>query len=464
MLKYLRLGLGLRSRIALSFGLGGLMVSALLSLTAYSVTRTTSLEQRSEAVESQFFKNAGFVQAASLTEGASYGDILRDLPQLAGASPIANIPGNANPWVAPRLAPEDLPTELVERVAQGDGAYSMRYSRNGSRTLAIGVRVSQTNVSYFEVVTLSEIESSLSSLRTTLAAASLGTTLIAAMLGVWAAGRALRPLASVGDAAQSIAAGDLDTRIEGKGDPDLDTFVGSFNDMASALETRIERDTRFASDVSHELRSPLMTLRASIDVLDARRSELSERSAAALNLLSDDVTRFQRLVEDLLEISRSDAGSIDASFQPIDLRELVTRVLSSTGHADVEVNVRKGAGDCVLMGDKRRLVQVVSNLIENADKYATGPTAVGLSGNESTLRLMIDDNGPGVPLDERGLIFDRFARGAMARRRGSGSGAGLGLALVAEHVRLHHGRVWVEDVPELAGSRFVVELPRGSQA
>lgn len=457
----LRLGLGLRARIAFAFGLGGLMVSALLSLTAYSVTRSTSLEQRAEAVERQFFNNASFVQNASLTEGASYGDVLQNLPQVAGGSPIVNVPENENPWVAPRLTPDDLPIELVEQVAANDGAFRMRYDRDGNTSLALGIRVGETDVSYFEVVTLNEIDSNLSSLRATLAAASIGTTFIAALLGRWAAGRALRPLATVTDGARSIAAGDLATRIETRGDPDLDSFVGSFNEMASGLETRIERDARFASDVSHELRSPLMTLRASVDVLNSRRSELSERSAAALDLLSDDVDRFQRLVEDLLEISRSDAGAVDASFDPIDVVELVRNVMHSTGHADVALDVaRVHDDDAIVLGDKRRLYQVVSNLLENGDKYAGGPVAVSVETVGARLRLSVDDAGPGVPTDERKLVFERFARGGAARRRGSGGGAGLGLALVAEHVRLHDGSVWVEDVPDHEGARFVVELPK----
>ncbi len=463
MLSFLRLGLGLRARIAFAFGLGGLIVSALLSLTAYSVTRTTSLDQRAEAVERQFFNNASFVRTASLTEGASFGDILDNLPQVAGGSPIARIPDNDNLWVAPRLASEDLPPELIEQVATGEGAYSMRYSRNGNHSLAIGIQVGETAVSYFEIVTLSEIESNLSSLRTTLAAASIGATVIAVLLGAWASSRALRPLATVSEAALSIAAGDLATRIDERGDPDLDAFVGSFNDMASALETRIERDARFASDVSHELRSPLMTLRASVDVLDARKDELSERSGAALSLLSEDVTRFQRLVEDLLEISRSDAGSIDASFDSIDIVELLRHVRVATGHVDIDVQVMKSLNSPVILGDKRRLFQVVSNLLENADKYADGPVRIVLGGSEDHIRLTIDDAGPGIPENERRLVFDRFARGVAARRRGTGGGAGLGLALVAEHVRLHHGRVWVEEVPEHQGARFVVELPRSRE-
>ena len=134
--------------------------------------------------------------------------------------------------------------------------------------------------------------------------ASLVTTLAGAALGYWISRRTLRPLSNVGVAAEAIAGGRLDTRLEGGDDPDLEALVTSFNHMAQALEERIERDGRFASDVSHELRSPLMTLAASIEVLATRREEMPDESAqAAVDLMAADIARFQQLVDDLLEIS-----------------------------------------------------------------------------------------------------------------------------------------------------------------
>ncbi len=135
----------------------------------------------------------------------------------------------------------------------------------------------------------------------------------ASLLGVWASPARGAPLADAAQAAKAIAGGRLDTRLESTDDHDLGELSTSFNDMAAALQRRIERDARFASDVSHELRSPLMTLSASIEVLQARRDEMPERAATALDLLVADVARFQNLVEDLLEISRFDAGAVRSS-------------------------------------------------------------------------------------------------------------------------------------------------------
>ncbi|MCP3938433.1 MAG: HAMP domain-containing histidine kinase [Actinomycetia bacterium] len=458
----LRNGLRLRARIVLAFALGGLFLSVLLSAITYSVTRSTNLDQRTESAERQFFANAASIQDLSLSADPSYSELLRSLPQVAGGSPILRDTDEENPWIAPALTAADLPSSLVSMTESGDGAFRMRYDRpDGVSSLALGVAISNTNVSYFEVVTLSELDGNLSSLLLTLFVASFGTTMLSALLGVWASTRVLAPLTSISSAAGSIAAGDLSTRLEERADPDLETIIDSFNNMAGSLEARIERDARFASDVSHELRSPLMTLRASIEVLESRRDELSERSQAALDLLSDDVHRFQRLVEDLLEISRSDAGSLDASFDPLLVAQLLQAVMRTTNHLDITLNVGQGSDEALVNGDKRRLFQVISNLLENADKYAGGATAVNLVCSNHNIRIEVSDAGSGVPTDERNLVFERFARGSAARRRGSGGGAGLGLALVAEHVRLHNGRVWVEDRTDgLDGSVFVVELPR----
>ena len=448
----------------LAFGLSGLVLSGLLATVTYGVARNTSLDQRTRSAERQFIDNADLVGESSRAEDTSYIDLLQSLPQVAGGQSIANIPTPEDRWVAPGgLTPEDLPTPLVDIVGGSDGAYLMRYSNNSQPTLAFGIKLLPAEVGYYEVITLNEIADNLSSLALTLVLAAAGTTIAGAMLGVWASSRILSPIASVSSAAQAIAAGDLATRLEPRADPDLEIIVDSFNDMAAALERRIARDARFASDVSHELRSPLMTLRASIDVLDSRRHELSERSQAALDLLSDDVNRFQRLVEDLLEISRGDGGA-DIEVSTLNLLELVRNVTSFTGHDQIPMTSDDERHQPLIDGEKRRLFQVVSNLLDNADKYAGGATSIRVASSRDYVTLAIEDAGPGVPRDERQLVFERFARGGAARRRGAGAGAGLGLALVAEHVRMHNGSVWIEErLDRGPGARFVVELPRSEE-
>jgi signal transduction histidine kinase len=204
-----------------------------------------------------------------------------------------------------------------------------------------------------------------------------------------------------------------------------------------------------------------MTLSAAVDILETRRDEMPERSQAALDLLGAEVGRFSQLVEDLLEISRYDAGAVRLELDEIRLAEFIMQAVrvSGTG-ASVPVELDSELAAVVVQADKRRLARVVANLLDNAHKYADGATSVSLRRVDDLVQIAVEDDGAGIPEDERDIVFERFARGGGAGRRGSGDGVGLGLALVAEHVRLHGGRVWVEDKnPDGSGARFVVELP-----
>ena len=318
---------------------------------------------------------------------------------------------------------------------------------------------------YFEFFDVGEDDRTLSNVALSLLLASVITTLLGVLLGVFAARRAVRPVAEAAQAAKAIAGGHLGTRLPPTDDPDLGVLASSFNDMASALQVRIERDARFASDVSHELRSPLMTLSASVEVMEARRHELPERSQAALDLLTSDVSRFQGLVEDLLEISRFDAGAIRLHLEDLPVVQFVSNAVAVSSAPHSPVTATERVEDAVIRGDRRRLARVIANLIDNAKAYGGGEPEVTIAeGNAadepvSHVRIGVEDHGPGVPVEERALIFERFARGATAGRRSGSEGAGLGLALVDEHVRMHGGRVWVEDrLDGEPGARFVIEL------
>ena len=239
----------------------------------------------------------------------------------------------------------------------------------------IGVPLPAEQSAYFEVFSLDELASTLRTLAFALAAAALVTTLAGAALGRWASGRALRPLVGVTDAAVAIAGGQLDTRVEAGEDIDLQDLASSFNRMAANLQERIEREARFTSDVSHELRSPLTTLSATVGVLEGHRSELSPRARSALDLLDGDLKRFTRMVDDLLEISRFDAGSAELSLDEVDPGELVRRAVGASapvgedGHrAPVvfPVEVEPDVDGIRLRVDKRRFERVMANLVENS--------------------------------------------------------------------------------------------------
>jgi two-component system, OmpR family, sensor histidine kinase MtrB len=203
----------------------------------------------------------------------------------------------------------------------------------------------------------------------------------------------------------------------------------------------------------------------------ASSDELSPRGRQALALLEADVRRFQRMVRDLLEISRPDGGS-DLALEEVEVGELIFNAVSSSARSVPDSQVPRIAVDPAVAHarmwvDKRRFERIIGNLLENAALYGGGADTVqvdaGTSQQEPTVCIAVSDHGPGVASTERQHIFERFYRGQASGRRGAGTGTGLGLALVAEHVRLHHGQVWVEDAPG-GGARFVIELPLAEEA
>jgi signal transduction histidine kinase len=298
----------------------------------------------------------------------------------------------------------------------------------------------------------------------TLVLGSVVTILLASFAGWWTSGRLLRPLGRITDAAGEIAAGDLDTRVVREGDPDLDRLADSFNDMADAVQARIEREARFASDVSHELRSPITALAAAAEVVDGRRGELPDRTQQALDVIVGQVRRFDAMVIDLLELSRIDAGATDLHTEEVEIATLCRRVAARNGFADLPIEVTKGPGmngaPVTAVVDRMRFERILANLLENAAHHGGGPLRVSIEPAEGPFLLVaVEDAGPGVARGERARIFERFARGSAARHR---VGTGLGLALVAEHATAQGGEAWVEDRPG-GGARFVVRLPAGGE-
>ncbi len=337
---------------------------------------------------------------------------------------------------------------------------------DGQASLVVGIPLVRINGAYFEAFSLDQDNRTLSNVALSLLLSATITTGLGVVAGVLAARRAVRPVADASEAAKAIAGGHLDTRLTPTDDPDLGVLATSFNDMASALQQRVERDARFASDVSHELRSPLMTLSASVEVMQARRDDMPERAQAALDLLVSDVARFRSLVEDLLEISRFDAGAIRLHLEDLQASQFVLNAVAVSSAPDTPVICTERAERAIISGDRRRLARVIANLIDNALAYGAGGPEIQLEDANAAeeplthLKIAVEDHGPGVPVEERALIFERFARGSGAGRRSGSEGAGLGLALVDEHIRMHGGRVWVEDRSDGAeGARFVIELP-----
>ncbi len=450
--------LGLRTRVTLAFAFGALLLSVALCALSYGLVRNYLLDQRESSAVREAYVNARITRDGLRAREPDLPRILNSVQTPSASPTVLYYDDN---WFSSFLevGRDTIPGRLRAVVARGEPA-RQAFRAGGDPFLAVGLPIPLVGAQYFELFSLSEVERTLNFLGFALLGAGMATTVAGAAVGRWASTRLLRPVTEIAQAAAAIAGGQLETRLEPVQDADLAILISSFNSMVDALASRIERDARFASDVGHELRSPLTTLATTVQVLVSRRDEMSERSVAALDLLEADVARFQRLVEDLLEISRFDAGVADLRLEQVRLAELVPRAVELSADPELPVQFSNGAGRVVVMADKRRLVQVITNLIENAGRYGGGATQVGVEGGVALARITVDDEGPGVPEEERQAVFERFFRGSAAgRRRGGGQGSGLGLSLVAEHVRLHGGRVWVEDPPNGQGARFVVELP-----
>jgi two-component system, OmpR family, sensor histidine kinase MtrB len=463
--------LGLRRRILLIFTLGSMTLSTFLAITTYGLTRSNVVQQRDRAAVDASRRNTQVVQTSLRGNPPNIQDALDALAGFGVQRPLIWY-RQSQDWYGGvgRFQSGALPQSLIDRVVDDDVPSRMIINVGGETNIVVGWPIPGVGA-YFEFFSLDEVDDTLGSVRLALVLAGIITTGLGVLLGVFAARRAVRPVGAAAQAAKSFASGRLDTRLEPTDDPDLGVLANSFNEMATALQQRVERDARFASDVSHELRSPLMTLSASVDVMDARRDEMPERAQAALDLLKSDVIRFTGLVEDLLEISRFDAGAIRLHLEELLVAEFVRHAVAVSSMPNTPVIVGERAEQILIRGDRRRLARVVANLIDNARLHggaADEPASITVSIYEcepadervAHVRIAVEDEGPGVPLSERDLVFERFARGGSAGRRSGSDGAGLGLSLVDEHVRMHGGRVWVEDRPDgEAGARFVIELP-----
>ncbi|MGH9304190.1 MAG: sensor histidine kinase [Acidimicrobiales bacterium] len=454
--RHYRRHLGLRARLITTFALGAFALSGTLASITYFSVRGSVLAQEESSLRHEAIASA--VSVSSKLE--------HPLPDYPAALASADTTRNAQSllfhrgqWYVSslRLLPADLPSKLTSMVVRARQPAEQIVTLSGTPRMIIGIPMENNSASYFQVFDLSEVSRTFRTLLAALVLAAVVTTLGGAVLGSWAASRALRPLRDAAKAALAIAGGRLDTRLESEIYGDISVLTSAFNRMADGLQARIEREIRFTADVNHELRSPLTTLATSLSVLEARRDELPERSRRALDLLSAEVRRFRHLVDDLLEISRIDAGLGEVREDEVSLGALVERTAEAAG-SPVLIDIDPAVADQRVLVDKVRFERIIINLLDNARYYAGGATRLAVEPDSGGYRFAIEDRGPGIPQSEHERIFDRFSRGSSAKRRGSGEGSGLGLAIVSEHARLLGGRVWVEP-NEQRGARFVVELP-----
>ena len=444
----------LRTRFTLYLGLTALATSTALTVFTYTSARTYLLDQRGSVIRAQTYANArGILTDLRNGDPNSIGVSVLGLRTDEQGYAFLYLDGRTQPFFRPGFTADSLPADLVRRVRAGESG-QQRFTLDGTTYVAVGVNIAPANAQYIEVFPLANTEQIIRQIGTALVIGSAVITVLAGALGWWVSRRLLKPVSRVAAAAGGLAAGGLGTRLAAESDPELNRLAQSFNDMADTMQTRIEREAQFASDVSHELRSPITALSAAIEVLDARRGDLPDRTQQALTVVVDQVRRFDQMVLDLLELSRLDAGVTDINREELRLDEIVRRIAQRYGFGDVPIDVHRAATKTIWI-DKLRLERILANLLDNARHHGGGPTRISIEPDRGALLMIVEDSGPGVARGERQRIFERFARGTAARHR---VGTGLGLALVAEHTTALGGETWVEDRPG-GGARFVVRFP-----
>ena len=279
--------------------------------------------------------------------------------------------------------------------------------------------------------------------------------LLAALAGYALARSTLRPVARASTAARSLAEGLLETRLPVEGRDEFGVWAQSFNEMAAALEAKIEalsaaeaRERRFTADVAHELRTPVTALMGEASLLADHLDRMPPESRRPAELLIADVARLRRLVEDLMEISRFDAGAESVHAEPVDVAALVRATLNARGWSD---RVRLEGDGLRVNSDPRRLERIVANLVDNALEHGGSSVAVRIGPDGE---VEVADDGPGIPAEHLPHVFERFYKADASR---TGSGTGLGLAIARENATLLGAEL--EVVSEERNTRFTLRLP-----
>ncbi|MER8099449.1 HAMP domain-containing sensor histidine kinase [Kitasatospora sp. NPDC094016] len=366
--------------------------------------------------------------------------------------------------------PVTVPPALERTVNAGHSAFQ-RFTADGHPWLATGVPVTgaaaapnaPSGLTVYALLPLDREQSASNALLAAATGAGAFAAVLAAALALLAARQVLRPVRALGDVAHALAQGKLDTRLTVTGHDELAQLSKTFNHTARTLQGTIEelraiesQGRRFAADVSHELRTPLAAMLAVTDILDEDAEQLPEDTATALRMISNETVRLTRLVNDLIEISRLDAGAAPLHTETVDAPTAVRETLDLRGWNDrVELDL---PATLPVRLDPRRFDVIVANLAGNALRHGRPPVRLTLRGAEDDLVLTVTDQGTGIPPAELPHLFDRFYKADKARRRSEGSG--LGLAIAQENARLHGGVIEAANSPT-GGAVFTLVLPRG---
>ena len=454
-------GVSLRRRFTVNFAVLALVVATLFAGLTYIGVRHIVVTSRQASDLQQSYVNAALVRSALADGVAEVPALLTSLDTATSSTSFVRV---GSTWFAGSVGATPLSLPDSMKIQSAEHVTRQVVITDGQPVLVIAVPLPSVGATYFQRRELTDVNGTLVRLLGVLLLGAAVTTVVGAFGGRRATRRAVAPLEETASAARQVASGDLSARLPVSGrDDEVATLSRAFNEMIELLVERLERDARFAGDVSHELRSPLTTLAMTAELLRAHRSELSPEAQEALDLLSGDVETFQSLVEDLLEMARADAGSDDLIIEHLNIHELVHQcVLAATRRHHLPsstVVATSPALEAFVAVDRRRFERIITNLLENGYRYGGGTVIVHVDAGDNTVVIDVEDNGSGIALADRERVFERFYRGSTAGARGDQRGSGLGLALVAEHTARFGGTVTVSDAL-IGGCRIRITLPR----
>lgn len=366
--------------------------------------------------------------------------------------------------------------EMRDEMRNGHAVLWQRIDYKGLPMMVVGIPIlawqtdntwKSSGLEVYALVSMSDQQTAVEELATSAWLYGSLAALFAVIVALVAARGVLRPVRRLGITARQLGEGDLSARLTVRGNDEMAELARTFNDTAAALEQhvgqlrRMEADARrFVADVSHELRTPLAAMTAVTDVLDEEAPQLGDDAGQAARLVSQETRKLTRLVEDLMEVSRFDAGAAKLALDDIDVASAIGATLRARGwlgrvHAELPAGV-------IARLDPRRLDVIVANLVGNALKHGAPPVQMRLWANHDWIELRVADNGPGLPPEVLPHVFDRFYKADFSRARSEGSG--LGLAIAWENARLHsvghlHGSLEAANRPE-GGAVFTLRLPR----
>ncbi|MEO7837380.1 MAG: HAMP domain-containing sensor histidine kinase [Acidimicrobiales bacterium] len=368
------------------------------------------------------------------------GEVVASTPNIARRPPIVQMP----------LSARREATRTVRGILNDDAEFRIHSRLVNGPDGAVAVVVAAT---------LDDVRESTAVLATSLLVAVPAVTLLLATLIWLLVGRTLRPVESIRTEVAEISGSDLRRRVpQPRGVDEVARLARTMNEMLDRLENSAKAQQRFAADASHELRSPLTRIRSELEV-DLAHPDRSDLAATHRSVL-EEATGLERLVDDLLHLARSDAGASGTRRGAVDLDDIVLALapaLRAAGRVTVDTN---GVAAAQVWGDARQLARAVGNLADNAARHAASRIIFTVTERADVAVLTVDDDGPGVPVEQRERIFERFAR-LDESRQGPTGGTGLGLAIARDVVVRHGGTLAVDGEYQL-GARFVITLPLGA--